>query len=77
MFIKRNEYSVYMNKQTLANTGFTVTFTRIYTEMFEFALAARNVYSTFTMSHSTFTVITMSIRQIRIKTESLWFHRLI
>lgn len=42
-----------MNKQTLANTGFTVTFTRTYTEMFEFALAARNI----------FTVITMSIRR--------------
>lgn len=55
---------MYMNKQTLANTGFTVTFTRTYAEMFEFALAARNIL----------TGITMSIRQIRIKTESLWFH---
>lgn len=61
IFIKRNEYSVYTNKQTLANTGFTVTFTRTYIETFEFALAARNIL----------TVITMSIRQIRIKIEWL------
>lgn len=43
MFIKRNEYSVYMNKQTLANTWFTVTFT--HTEMFEFALAGISLRS--------------------------------